>query len=179
MATFNLIPHTPALGVNPKTMAQYGAAQVLNIRTVEMPYDKMVVPVTFKLDSDSEGFTFPLDPLVSISGKNSIVCRNIARYDNMIRGTIKEKWNTNDWEISIAGLLISDENHTVEDYLYKLRHYIEADTNIKLICPYIEKCYDITRIVIESYDFPFTKGEENQTFTLKCKSDDERINLLI
>lgn len=172
-------PFTPALGVNPLTMAQYGAAKVLSLRPVTMPYDKMIVPVTLKLETEKEGFTFPLDPLVSVSGKNSIVCRNIAHYDGSIRGTVKEKWNNDDWNITISGLLISDENFSMEDYMLRLRRYIEADGNVQIICPYINDGYDITRIVIESYDFPFTKGEKNQTFTLKCKSDNERINLLI
>ena len=174
---------TPALGYNPYTMAQTlpGFRQAMETMTspIDIPYEQKRVPVTFLLPSTGKIFTLPLDPLVSISGKNDLVCRNVARYDGEARGSIKEKWRTGDWNITIAGVLIAGEDTSLFQYIDRLRQYIEADENIKLICPYINDGYRIDRIVIESYDFPFTKGEENQTYTLKCKSDDERTNLLL
>jgi hypothetical protein len=162
-------------------MAQYGVKKALEamLPPVAMPYQKMIVPVTLELPSTNEGFTLPLDPLVSVSGKNDITCRNVARYDGEARGSIKEKWRTGDWNITIAGILIADQDTTIDQYVYRLRQFVEADENIKIICPYINDGYDITRIVIESYDFPFTKGEGNQTYTLNCKSDDVRTSLLL
>lgn len=174
---------TPALGYNPLTMAQKapGVKNVLERinRPFDIPYDNKIVPVTLLLPSTNKSFTLPLDPLVSISGKNDIVCRNVARSDGEVRGSIKEKWRTSDWNITIAGVLIAGQDTSIDQLVDRLRQYIEADENIKIICPYINDGYRIDRIIIESYDFPFTKGEENQTYTLKCKSDDVRTNLLL
>lgn len=189
MSTITINPYTPAWGFNPATMAQAGIIRGFHIPT-RFPRAKMEVPVTLVLENENPGesdpekkqgeeFTLPLEPLVSISGKNNLICRNIAFNDKKMHGTVKEKWSTDDWDITIAGILIADENHQLEDYLNGLRKYTEANRNIKIICPYLNKGYGITRIVIESYDFPFTKGADYQTYTLKCKSDDSEINLLI
>lgn len=175
--------YTPAFGYNPLTMAQRlpGIRQMTEriSSPFDIPYEAKTTPVTLLLPSTNKSFTLPLDPLVSINGKNDIACRNVARYDGMVRGTIKEKWRTGDWDITIAGLLIAGQDTSIEQLVDRLRQYIEADENIQIICPYINDSYRIDRIVIESYDFPFTKGENNQSYTLKCKSDDERTSLLI
>ena len=174
---------TPALGYNPLTMAQKapGVKNVLESinRPFDIPYDNKIVPVTLLLPSTNKSFQLPLDPLVSISGKNEIVCRNVARHDGKTHGSIKEKWRASDWNITIAGVLMAGRDTSIEQLVERLRLYIEADENIEIVCPYIRESYGITRIVIESYDFPFTKGEENQAYTLKCKSDDVRTNLLL
>lgn len=174
---------TPALGYNPLTMAQKlpGVKKALETMTkpFDIPYEQTITPVTLLLSSTGKKFELPLDPLVSVSGKNDIVCRNVARYDGETRGSIKEKWRTGDWNITIAGVLIAGEDTSIEQLVSRLRQYIEADSNVEILCPFLRDCYGITRIVIESYDFPFTKGEENQTYTLKCKSDDVRTNLLL
>ena len=174
---------TPALGYNPLTMAQKcpGVKKALDTmnRPFDVSYDQKVVPVTLRLPSKGKEFPLPLDPLVSVGGKNDIVCRNVARYDGEARGSVKEKWRTGDWDITIAGMLIAGQDTGIEQLVSRLRLYIEADENIEIICPYLREGYGITRIVIESYDFPFTKGEEYQTYTLKCKSDDVRTNLLL
>ena len=179
MSTITINPYTPAWGFNPATMAQAGMLRLLRSHNipVDIPYDNKIVPV--RLKNSKSKFELPLDPLVSISGKNNIVCRNVAHNDGSIHGTIKEKWNRDDWDITIAGLLISDRDLTVDQYITVLRGFIEADENVEIICPYINDSYNITRVVIESFDFPFTKGEDYQTYTLKCKSDDSNINLLI
>jgi len=139
----------------------------------------MQVPVFFELPSTGEKFTFPVDPLVSITTKNNVICKNVAKADNTLRGTIKEKWSMSDYEIKITGIFMSDVEGCVDDYIIKLRKFVEANESIKIICPYINDTYDITRIVITDLDMPFTQGEENQQFSISAKSDDERINLLV
>lgn len=176
-----IIPHTPALGVNPATMAQYGVGRAFGLLPApsRTPDAEMVTPVTLRIDARRLKITMPLEPLVSASGKNEITCRDVAASDGRTRGSIKEKWRTSDWNITIAGLLIADEHTTIKDYMHLLREFIEADENIEIICPLLNEGFGVTRVVIESYDFPFTKGEENQTYTLKCRSDDSNIKLLI
>ena len=92
MSTITINPYTPAWGYNPATMAQAGMLRLLRSHNipVDIPYDNKIVPV--RLKNSKSKFELPLDPLVSISGKNNIVCRNVAHNDGSIHGTIKEKW---------------------------------------------------------------------------------------
>ena len=96
------------------------------------------------------------------------------------RGTVKELWTQGDYEISISGVLISNKNNELpEDDLKKLRAYCEHRGAIEVYSP-LFTIFNITKICIESYDFPFTKGMENQMFSIKAVSDDfETSNLLI
>jgi len=128
------------------------------------------MPVTLRLDSepDADAFTLPVDPQISINGKNVIKRRYSAKNRN--RGSIKELWNQSDYDITISGVLCGQKKHSLESYLKKLRKYCEAKTSVHITCD-ILNMLDITRIAIHDYNFPFTKGEENQEFTIKAWSD--------
>jgi hypothetical protein len=131
-----------------------------------------LVPVKLRLNSEAEngGFQLPLDPLVSISGKNIIRRRYVAK--SKMRGSIKETWSQDDYEITIAGLLQNEDQGYLNDDIFTLREYLEATESVHIICDLLNNVFKITRIAIESYDFPFTKGIENQAFTIKAYSDD-------
>ena len=75
--------------------------------------------------------------------------------------------------------MIADQYRSLNDHIQLLRTYMEYNKAIEIICEYLNVGYEILYVVIESFDFPFTKGEDYQTYTLKCKSDDSNINLLI
>lgn len=131
------------------------------------------VPVRLRLDSEPEkdgGLLLPLDPLVSVSGRNVITRRYVSKSQK--RGSIKERWSQDDWEITIAGLITDDDNATTAAYMAELRRYCEARESIHITCDLLNNYFDVTRIAIETYDFPFTKGIENQQFTIKAYSDD-------
>jgi len=129
-------------------------------------------PVKLRLDSESEdgGFQIPSDPLISISGKNIIRRRYVAK--SKMRGSIKETWSQDDYEITIVGLLQNDDQGYLSDDIFLLREYLEAAESVHIVCDLLNNVFDITRIAIESYEFPFTKGLENQAFTIKAYSDD-------
>jgi len=133
------------------------------------------VPVTLKLSTEPDGFTLPVDPLVAISGGSKIVRRYVAKGDR--RGSIKERWNQDDYEITITGIITGDENHTLNDYLQRLRTYCEARESVAIICDLLNNVFDIYTLAIESFDFPFTPGEGNQQFTIKAYSDDSYLIL--
>lgn len=137
------------------------------------PTAQCVVPVTFILPSTGRKFTLPIDPLVSVSQKNNISCKSVAKFDGSIRGTIKERWAMTDYDINISGVLIGDDNVKIEDYILQLRQYTEAGEAVGIVCPYINDSFDLTKIVIESCNFPFTQGENCQQYSIKAKSDDE------
>lgn len=131
------------------------------------------VPVRFRLESEPEkdgGLLLPLDPMVSVNGRNVITRRYVSKSDR--RGSIKERWSQDDWEITITGLITDDEYATTAQYMAELRRYCEAKESIHITCDLLNSYFDITRIAIETFDFPFTKGIENQQFTIKAYSDD-------
>ena len=112
----------------------------------------------------------PVDPLVSVSEKNIIARRYVAKSER--RGSIKERWSMDDYEITISGVLMTDADNTLAHYIQQLRHYCEAKESVVVVCDMLNSLYDVTRVSIESCDYPFTKGEENQMFTIKAYSDD-------
>jgi len=132
-----------------------------------------LVPVKLRLEKenkDTEGYRLPLDPLISISGKNIIRRRYVAK--SKMRGSIKETWSQDDYEITIAGLLQADDQDALGRHISRLKKYLEVAESVHIVCNLLNNVFAITRIAIESYDFPFTKGVENQAFTIKAYSDD-------
>lgn len=137
-----------------------------------MSFNFYQVPLQFRLSTEAEtgGFLLPVDPLVSVSQKNIIARRYVAKSER--RGSIKERWSMDDYEITISGVLMTDADNTLAHYIQQLRHYCEAKESVVVVCDMLNSVYDVTRVSIESCDYPFTKGEENQMFTIKAYSDD-------
>lgn len=134
------------------------------------------VPFRLALTSNPDDvFHFPLDPIVVVKGKNDIVKREIAKavVEGLeIRGTVKELWNQSDWEISVSGVLSSTPEHDVDWYHEQLLKYFTAKEALNVECDVLNNVYKITQVCIESVDFPFTKGVENQSFSFSLVSDD-------
>lgn len=128
------------------------------------------VPLTLKLSTEAQGFMLPIDPLIAISGSNKLVRRYVAKSSK--RGSIKERWSQDDYEITITGILSGDENYTLHEYLQRLRTYLEAPESVSVVCDLLNNVFDIFSISIDTYEFPFTQGEDNQQFTIKAYSDD-------
>jgi hypothetical protein len=121
-----------------------------------------------------EWWTLPLDPVVSVSGKNIIIRRNVLKkstQDKGARGSIKEIWSQDDYEVNIAGVLIG-KGELPESDLRKLREFCEARKVIEVESRLLS-IFNISRLAIEDYSLPFTKGVENQMYAIKAYSDDE------
>jgi len=131
----------------------------------------MVMPIRLKLESWPDWWTLPVEPLLSLKGRNQVAVRNVAK--GKARGSIKELWTQDDYTITIQGVLqnIDDENAFPEAALSLLREVCEAREAVQIDCDML-RFFDIYRVVIEDYDFPFTSGEHLQNYTLKCISDD-------
>jgi len=125
-------------------------------------------PLTFKTP-DLGSFTFPIDPYISISFKNIIARRMVAK--GKTRGTIKEHWTEDDAEISIFGVFINPDGELPTEEMNILQEFFRARTSIKVTCDLLHD-RGISNIVIESIDFPHTKGVENQDYEIKAYSDD-------
>ena len=140
---------------------------------------QFAVPLRLALSSSPDDvFSLPLDPVVVVKGSNSIVRREIAKAvveGDEIRGTVKELWTQDDWSISVSGILMTTgdaDDESVSYYHDRLLRLLTAKESLVIECDVLNNIYNVTRVVVESFDFPFTKGIENQSFTISMLSDD-------
>jgi len=136
----------------------------------------MCFPLEIKLKSESDWWLLPTEPIITLAGSNELIRRKVAKGSSSLnsrRGTMKERWSQDDYTISIDGLLTTfDRWEYPQEDVQKLRRIVEAREPIDVKCQLLH-LYGITRIVVEKYDFPFTKGEENQAYRLTAYSDDD------
>jgi len=130
---------------------------------------KQVLPLSMRLP-DGRWWHFPIEPLVSVSGKNVIVKRNVAKSENI--GTIKERWAQDDYSINIQGCFVTPDLQTypTQEVQY-LEQIISQKRPIEVLCDLFQML-GIHQIVVESYSFPFSKGENVQNFSIDAYSDD-------
>lgn len=148
--------------------AQQGEPPQLPRKHTAMVIDQ-IFPLRLQKAGDSEYWQLPYEPILSIKGRNIVAKRNVAKGKG--RGTIKEHWTQDDYSLEITGVLFSLDGSYPADAVKQLRAYCEAPEALKVLCPLYE-VFDITRIVIEDYDFPHTKGQNIQAFNIKATSDD-------
>jgi len=131
----------------------------------------MIMPVRLKLSSWGDWWTIPIEPLVSISGGNVIAKRTVAKAK--YRGSIKERWAQDDYSVTLEGELKNEDSdfEFPEADLSRLRQVCESKEAVQIDCDLL-KFFDVYRIVIETYDFPFTPGDNRQRFTINAISDD-------
>jgi hypothetical protein len=127
-----------------------------------------------RLESGSDWYTFPFDPVISVTCKNNIIRRDALKVDvNTIRrGSIKEIWSQDDYEVNIAGILKSKDGEGLpESDLRRLRDFCEAREVVE-VESVLFSIFGITRLAIADYSLPFTRGIENQQFAIKAYSDE-------
>ena len=114
-------------------------------------------------------FTFPIEPLISISSKNVIIKRKPAK--STMRGTIKERWGEDDFLINIEGSFVHPDLHTypAEDVatlmeFFGMKRPFRVTNELLLLL-------GINQIMIESHSFPFSKGENVQNYNITAISD--------
>lgn len=136
--------------------------------------DRQFFPFSF-VGEDGERYLLPYEPMISISGKNTIVRRNVAKANGLI-GSIKERWNQADYEITITGVLIGsvltgnvEECYPRQDF-ERLRDYMTTPKSLTVYCEPLQ-LLGINQIVIEDFNFPFTKGENVQAYDIRAYSD--------
>lgn len=128
----------------------------------------MQCPLWMRLEGE-EWWLLPYEPIITINGKNVIAKKQVAK--GKVRGSIKERWSQDDYQISINGILMNPKGTGYPDEDVKaLKRLCEA-AKVQVMCPLFE-IFSIDQIVIESFDFPFTSGPFNQAYTIGAVSDD-------
>ncbi|WP_447951324.1 DUF6046 domain-containing protein [Chryseobacterium koreense] len=138
--------------------------------------DNQFFPFSFRSSKDENWFLLPWEPMINIEGGNIIAKRRIAKAGKNLIGSIKERWSTDDYNITITGAFYGDKllgkhAQTYPRYeMEKLRDYLLTAEAIEVLCEPLQ-ILNINKIVIESVNFPFTKGENIQAYEIKAVSD--------
>lgn len=130
----------------------------------------MAMPVSLKPVSEKYWWLLPWEPFVAITGGNVVAKRNVAKAKTFA-GSIKERWTQDDWEITIEGIFTNAETNIYpREDIERFIQICQAKEPIEIKCTLLD-AVGITKIVIEDYDLPFTKGPENQEWSIKAYSD--------
>lgn len=146
--------------------------------TAPTPEDQQFFPFTFYSEDEKIQYLLPWEPIINIEGGNIIAKRNVAKGGQNQFGSIKERWATDDYHITITGALYGDRLLGKSDVTYpredmeRLRSYLLRRNAIRITCEPLQ-ILGINKIVIESMSFPFTKGENVQAYEIKALSDSD------
>lgn len=138
--------------------------------------DNQFFPFSFRSSKDENYWLLPWEPMINIEGSNIVTKRNIAKAGKNQIGSIKERWSTDDYQITITGAFYGDKmlgksSQTYPRYeMERLRDYLLTAEAIEVLCEPLQ-ILNINKIVIESVNFPFTKGENVQAYEIKAVSD--------
>lgn len=144
---------------------------------------KQFFPLSFSFTEGGQKWLFPFEPMINTSSGNNIIKRNVAKQGEKLIGTIKERWSRKDFEIQVTGVLMGNmlqgnpEQTFPREQMERLFEFLKHSKEFFVYCHPLE-ILGITKVVVEDYSFPFTKGENVQAYDLKLTSD-FAYNLLI
>lgn len=182
----HVLPRIPFLPFpNESMIAQESLSPALLINQTDLPIpeDQQFFPLSFSLTRGGQRWMFPYEPMITISSGNTVIKRNVAKQGNKLIGTIKERWNRKDFDITVTGVLLGSlTTGKVEDcfpikQMEELFKFLKHNKEFYIYCAPLE-ILGINKVVVEDYTFPFTKGENVQAYDLKITSDDF-YNLLV
>ena len=149
-----------------RTMSDEELEDLVRTNALGLP---MSLPLSLKLEEPgAQEWWLPFEPMVSLTGKNIIKRRQVNK--GRIRGSIKERCAQDDYEITIEWVLIGIDGHYPAADVGRLKNFCEAAA-VTVLNPLLE-IFGITRLVIESWEIPFTSGNSNQNYSIKAYSDD-------
>lgn len=114
-------------------------------------------------------FKLPNEPIVELKGGKRIVKTEIDGMD----GTFKELFSLDDYQITIRGLIVQEDgtNNYPQGDVMRLRDYCEVEHEVGINCA-STNYFNVTQMVIESWDFPAMEGFPGvQPYILNCLSD--------
>lgn len=158
-------------------------AMIINQTDLPIPEDQQFFPLSFSLTENGQKWLFPYEPMITFSSGNTIIKRNVAKQGDKLIGTIKERWNRKDFDITVTGVLMGSlitgkvEDCFPREQMQRLFEFLKHNKEFYIYCAPLE-ILGIIKVVVEDYTFPFTKGENVQAYDLKITSDDF-YNLLV
>lgn len=173
----------PPINFLPIRSTDTNVRNVSNDRDVELwvedkliAEDQQFFPFSFRSSKDDNWWMLPWEPMINISVSNIIAKRRVAKAGKNQIGTIKERFATDDYQITISGAFVGNKmlGKPAETYpryeMEKLRDYLLTAEAIEVKCEALQ-ILNINKIVIEEMSFPFTKGENIQAYEIKAISD--------
>lgn len=112
----------------------------------------------------------PLEPIVSVSLPIIIARNSIAKANGI--GTVKERWATDDFKITVSGVFINYENEDefpVKD-VETLKGLCTYPNSLHVSC-ILFRALGISEMAIASVSFPHTEGIFAQEFVIEGWSD--------
>lgn len=174
-----VLPPIPFLPLKNETeIAQAGSYTIENNWQVNdsTPESKQFFPLSFSFTEGGQKWLFPFEPMINISSGNNIIKRNVAKQGENLVGTIKERWSRKDFDIQVTGVLMGSmlqgtpEDTFPREQMERLFDFLIFAKEIYVYCHPLE-ILGITKVVVEDYSFPFTKGENVQAYDIKLVSD--------
>lgn len=179
----HVLPPLPFLPFrNNEDIAQVPSEDYFNHWEADKPLgeEQQFFPLSMSIDEGKTYFRLPYEPLISIAGKNIVIKRRVAKLGvengQLLSGSIKERWSQDDYEITITGALMgalirgSYEDCYPRADFEKLKKVLTHAKEVRILCAPLE-LLGITKIVIDDFSFPFTKGENVQAYEIKASSD--------
>ena len=175
----HILSQMHATGVTVEPYLRLGVERVPEAKAGDIGFRTLVqnqstVSIWFEDESEDDGFVFPIDPQIAISGQNQIAKRPVLKNFGIdkSRGTVKELWSTGDYSITISGMFISNDGQYPYNDVLALRNYCEARRPL-CICAEVLQPFGIRRIVVDSLTLPHTNGMANQNYVIQATSDDD------
>lgn len=181
-----VLPRIPFLPLQNKSVIadeNLNPSWLINQTDLPIPESQQFFALSFSLTQGGERWLFPYEPMITISSGNTVIKRNVAKQGDKLIGTIKERWNRKDFDITVTGVLMGSimtgkfEDCFPRDQMQKLFEFLKYNKEFFIYCAPLE-ILGINKVVVEDYSFPFTKGENVQAYDLKLTSDDF-YNLLV
>lgn len=127
------------------------------------------------IETQSYGIEIPA-AAISIKGKKNIVETPLTGR----RGSVKELVSVDDYEITIHGVIMSDDENYPEDTIQLFRDLYETNESVKLICALSDLVLQSDdRIVIKSIEWPPVGTVENAQIIKMTAVTDSSIDLII
>ncbi len=129
----------------------------------------MTFPLRLQLDEEgSEEWLLPYEPTLTLRCEHIITRRYVNK--GKVKGSIKERWSQNDYEVTIDGMLCGTKGEYPTNDVLKLRSHCEG-AKLRVWHPLLE-LMGISRLVVNRWSLPHTEGKAYQRYRLDCSSDD-------
>lgn len=178
--------HQLPLGIPFQTVPTVGKAERGEVSTYGpiLNLSQVYLSLSGVVDGQQKKYVFRLDPIIAVSGKNIITRRYVAKMRvqregeaTLRNGSVKESWSQDDYDITISGVLIGDNAEELNEQVQDLQSILVCGESLAVVNDLLNDGYGITHLVVDSFQFPHTKGLRNQAYTIKCYSDSS-INIL-